>query len=79
MNLFVMMMFVFKLDSTKGNLAKKETELVAVKNKLATFEKHQSDLQEHITVLHSSNQSKESHIQNLQKEVSWFISICRWL
>ena len=62
-----------KLDSTKGELAKKDTELAAVKTKLETFEKHQSDLQEHITVLHSSNKSKENHIQNLQQEVSYSI------
>ena len=51
-------------------MAKKDTELAAVRTKLETFEKHQSDLQEHITVLHSSNKSKETHIQNLQQEVS---------
>lgn len=59
------------MESLKGELAKKDTELVAAQTKVETFEKHQSDLQEHISVLHSSNKSKESHIQNLQQEVSF--------
>lgn len=58
-----------KLESLKGELAKKDTELTAAETKVETFEKHQSDLQEHISVLHSSNKSKESHIQNLQQEL----------
>ena len=62
--------FVFKVESLKTELAKKDTELAAAATKVETFEKHQSDLQEHISVLHSSNKSKESHTQNLQQEVS---------
>ena len=73
--IFCILCFQLKLDSSKGELAKKDTELAAVKTKLETFEKHQSDLQEHITILHSSNKSKETHIQSLQQEVSSFLHI----
>lgn len=58
-----------KVETLKAEVAKKEASLQAWETKTETLRQHQSDQQQHISVLQTSIQAKEHHIKNLQAEV----------
>jgi len=62
--------YVFlQVESLKAEIAKKEAALNASEAKIETFKAHNSDQQQHISVLQSATQAKDHHIKHLQSEV----------
>lgn len=59
-----------QIDSMREELARKETEMAALKTKLEAQVQQQSDYQKHISVLKESISAKDEQIGVLQSDVS---------
>ncbi|KAK2547328.1 ELKS/Rab6-interacting/CAST family member 1 [Acropora cervicornis] len=58
-----------KIESLKIDLGKKDAALTAAETKLETLQAHQSNQQEHISILQTSLSAKEQRIKNLQGDL----------
>ena len=58
-----------QIESLKIDLGKKDAALTAAETKLETLQAHQSNQQEHISILQTSLSAKEQRIKNLQGDV----------